>query len=36
MNITERQRIKVWLNNSFSEFDKTFRIEQPARLEPVE
>lgn len=28
MNITERQRIKVWLNNSFSEFSKALRADQ--------
>ena len=28
LNITERQRIKVWLNNSFSELGKALKTDQ--------
>ncbi len=33
MSITERQRIKVWLNNSFSEFGKALKIEEPVKMD---
>ena len=36
MSITERQRIKVWLNNSFSEFSKALKHEESLQLDYAE
>lgn len=36
MSITERQRIKVWLNHCFSEFTKALKTEEPIQLDYVE